>query len=182
MIEVDVHDRDDAAIPRVRGVEASAEAHLDDREVHALIGEPAVCEGREQLELGRLPEAARDAVDDRESLVDEPGEGPGVHDASADPEALAVRLEMRLRRLASPQSGLAENRRDERQDAPLPVRPADEGAAEPILRMTHPPEDRPGAPETEADPEPRPALELRERVRVGEAHPGTGGAILTGRG
>ena len=67
-------------------------------------------------------------------------------------------------------AGLAEDGAHEREDAPLPVRPRDEGAAEAALRVAHRAQDGARAPQAQPDTEPAATLDLGERVGVGEAH------------
>src|SRR6185369_17060536 len=62
VVEVDVRDRRDAAVPGMGRIEPSAEADLDEREVDALLGEPAEDDGGQKLELGRVAETPRDPV------------------------------------------------------------------------------------------------------------------------
>ena len=71
VVEIDVRDRGDAAVPRVRRVEAAAEADLDDGEVDRLAGEPGEGERRDQLELGRRAVAPGHGVGDREDCADD---------------------------------------------------------------------------------------------------------------
>ena len=130
VVQLDVRDRGDAAVPGVGGVQAAAEPHLDDREVHALVREPPEREGREELELGGFAVGPRDPLDSRGRLVHEPGERRGRDGHAGDLQPLAVRDEVRLGGLARAEPGLAQDAPDEREDAPLAVRAADEGAAD----------------------------------------------------
>ena len=64
VVEGDVRDRRHAAVPGMGRVEPAAEPDLDQRDLHALLGEPAEEHRGEELELGRLAVAPRDAVGD----------------------------------------------------------------------------------------------------------------------
>ena len=70
VVEGDVRDRGDAAVPGVRRVEPPAEPDLDERDVDAGFGEMAEDDRGQQLELGRLAVPSGDAVRDRQHRLD----------------------------------------------------------------------------------------------------------------
>src|SRR6185437_4004825 len=74
VVEVDVRDRGDAAVPGVGRVEAPAKADLHEREIDPLLRDPREDHGGQQLELRRLAEPAWQPVRGRDRVVDEPRE------------------------------------------------------------------------------------------------------------
>ena len=73
VVQPDVGEHRDAAVPRVRRIQPAAKAHLDQREVEPAAREVEEHHGGQQLELGRRAEPARDPVGDRQHLLDERG-------------------------------------------------------------------------------------------------------------
>ena len=168
MVEVDVRDRGDAAVPGVGRVEPAAEPDLDDGQVDPLLGEPAEGDGRQQLELGRRAGPAGDPSGRVEDLADEPGERRRVDEPAVDLEPLAVAHQVRLGGLGDAIAGGPQRRPGEGEDAALAVRAADERAAEGELRVAELAEERPGPAQPEPDPETTAVLEGPERLLVGE--------------
>jgi hypothetical protein len=147
-------------------VEPPTEPHLDEREIDPLLGEPAEDHRGQDLELRRRPEAARDPVGGSKHLPRQPGERRRVDRAPGDLHPLAVRDEVRLRRLARSQARGTHRRAGERQDAALAVRAGHEGPADAELWIAELAEERSGSPEAEVDPEAAPIGERAEGVRV----------------
>ena len=132
-----------------------------------LVGEPAEDDGGQELELGRVAEAARQAVGGRDRVRDEPGERGRVDRPAGDLEPLAIRHEVRLRRLAGAQPGRPERRPGEGQDAALAVRAGDQRAADAELGIAELAEEGPRPAEPEPDPEPAPLGQRREGGVIG---------------
>ena len=77
VVEVDVGDHRDAAVPGMRRVQPAAEPDLDERDVRPDLGEAGEDDGREELELGRLAVPAGDPVADAEHPLDQPAKSSG---------------------------------------------------------------------------------------------------------
>ncbi len=135
VVEIDVRDRGHSSVPGVGRVQPAAEPDLDERQVDAFLGEPAEDHRGEELELGRRTEPAGNAIGRGERLADEPGERGRVDRAPADLEALAVRHEVRLRRLAGAMAGRPERRSGQGQDTALAIRARDQGPPNRALRI-----------------------------------------------
>ena len=97
VVEIDVRDGRDAAIPGVGRVETAAEADLHEGDVEIRLGEMAEHDRRQQLEFGRVAEAPGHPVGDRQYLGDETGERLGVDRPPVDLDPLAIGDEVRLR-------------------------------------------------------------------------------------
>ena len=158
----------DAAVPGVGRVEPAAEPDLDDGQVDLLLGEPAEGDGRQQLELGCRPGPAGDPSRGVEDLADEPGERRRVDEPAVDLEPLPIAHQVWLGCLGDAVACGPQRRPGEGEDAALPVRAADERAAEAELRVAELVEERPGPAQPEPDPETTAVLEGPERLLVGE--------------
>ena len=128
--------------------------------------EPSERRGREDLELGRRRRAAPRPVRLAEHLVDDVCEVGGRDQLAVDDDPLAVAHEVRLRRLADAVTGLAQHRRDQRLDAALAVRPADQRPAQADVRIAQPLEQRPSPAEAKPDAESTARLKSAEDVPV----------------
>ena len=71
VVEIDVRDGRDAAIPGVGRVEPAAEAHLHERDVEIGLREMTEHDRRQQLELGRIPETPGDPIGEGQHLGDQ---------------------------------------------------------------------------------------------------------------
>ena len=130
VVEVDVGHHGHAAVPGVGRVEPAAQSHFHERDVEGLLGEPAEDDRGQQLELGRLAEAAGIRSAAAQDLAHEPGEVVGRDGAAVDHQSLAIGHEVRLGRLADAQPGGPQRGTGERQHAALAVRPGHERAAQ----------------------------------------------------
>ena len=177
MVERNVRDDRDPAVPGMSGVEPPAQPHLDHRQIDAGLGEPAECDRRQQLELRRLAVASGDAVGQGENLAGDAGERRRIHRHAIDLESLAVRDQVRLGRLAGPVSGGLERRAHEREDAAFAVRARDQRPSELTLRMAQAREQSPRPREPQVDPETAARPEGRQRLDVSE--PGAGQSFVS---
>jgi hypothetical protein len=167
VVEVDVRDRGDPAIPGVSGVEPAAQAHLDDGEVHAHVREVAERERRQQLELGRRAVAAGNLIGDRQPGADEAREIGRRDRVPGDPDPLAVADEVRLGSLACAIPLRGKAGANERHHAALAVGPADERAANSQLRVPQGRQQGPSPAQAQADPEAPTRLERGNRIGEG---------------
>ena len=94
-----------------------------------------------------------------EDLADEPGERRRVDEPAVDLEPLAIAHQVRLGGLGDAVAGGPQRRPGEGEDAALPVRAADERAAEAQLRVAELAQERPGPAQPEPDPETTAVLE-----------------------
>ena len=168
VVPVDVRDRRHAAIPRVRGIEAPAEADLDESQVHALVREPQEGDGGEELELADLAMAAGHPIRGGQDLLHEPGEGRGIDQALPDREPLPVRHEMGLGRAPDPVARRVEGRTRQGKHAALAVRAGHQRTPEGALGMAQLAEQAADPREAELDPEAPAALDRGERLAVGQ--------------
>ena len=122
VVERDVGDDRDTAVPGVGGVQPAAQAHLDEGQIEVRLRECQEDDGREELEFGGLAEPPRDPVGGREHAFDEPGERGRVDRVAVEHDPLAVGHEVRLRGLADPQPARPQGAARERQHAALAVR------------------------------------------------------------
>ena len=176
MVEIDVRDRRDTAVPGVGRVESPAEPDLDQGEIDRRLGEPAEGHGGQQLEFRRRPRAARDPGRRVEDLTDEPRERPRVDEPAIDLEPLAIAHEVWLGRLRDAVAGGLQGGPGQGEDAALAVRPCDECAPERQLGVAELGEERLRPAQPQMDAESATILEGPERLLVGEvAHvtPGT---------
>ena len=135
MVEVDIRDHRDAAVPGVRRVQPAAQAHLDKRHVDLLLREPAEQHGGQQLELRRRPVLGLDARRRAAAPATSRGERSGGDGPAVDDDPLAVGHEVGLGRLGDAVSGRPQRGSRERDDGALAVRPGDERAARRELRV-----------------------------------------------
>ena len=168
MVEADVGDHRDTAVPGVGRVEATAQPHLHQHDVRERVREVPEHDRGEQLELGRRAEASGHAVGERERGGHQAGERlrcdrPPVHD---DP--LPVRDQVWLGRLAHVVPGGPQGGSGQRDDAPLAVGPGDQRPTNGELGVTHRPEQRSDTSKAEADAVPAAGLDRRESRRIGE--------------
>ena len=168
MVEPHVRDHRHAAVPRVRRVQAAAEADLDQGDVEPGLREVAEHHRRQQLELRRRAVAPLDRVGHGEHLADQPGERRGLDRPPVDDDPLAVRDQVRLGGLADAVAGRAQRGSRERDDAALPVGAGDERAPDGQLRVAHRAQQGPHASEPEPDPEAAARLDRGERLGVRE--------------
>ena len=168
MVQVHVRDHGDPTVPGVGGVESAAKSDFDQGDIELLLREPPEDDRGQQLELGRGAEPWRQAVHGRQGLANEPGEVLRRHGSAVHHEPLPVGHEMRLGRLSHAQAGGPQRRAGEREDASLAVRPGDEGAAEPELRVAEFAQERAYSPKAQVDPEPTALGDRDERLIVGE--------------
>ncbi len=166
MVERDVGDRRDAAIPGVGRVEPATEPDLDQRDIEVRLGEVAEDHRRQQLELGRLAVAARDPVGDGQHRLDMAREVGDRDRPAVDRHPLAIRDEVRLGGLADPQPRGPQRAAGERQHAALPVGPRDQCATHGELRVAEGGEQGARPAESQPDPEPTPGGERRQRLVV----------------
>ena len=157
VVEGDVRDRRDAAVPGVRGVEPPAQADLDERDLDPLLGEPAEEHGREQLELRRRPVSTLVTTSCAHDLPNEPRERHRVDRPAVDLQPLAVADEVRLGGRPDPGPGCTQRGSGEGQDAALAIRAADERTPQLELRIAECLEERACPSQAQTDPEP-PAL------------------------
>jgi hypothetical protein len=182
VVEIDVRDRRDAAVPGMGRIEPASEPDLHQREIDAFVREPAEHDRGQELELRRIPESVGHAVGGRQCSPDETSEGDRVDRPAPDLEALPVRHEMRLRGFARTQAGRTKRGTGEGEDAALAVRPGDEGTADPELWIPELAQERPGPSEPELDPETAPFGESRDRGMVGRPRAWIVGSIGGGGG
>ena len=155
VVEVDVGDRGDPAVPGVGRVEPAAEPHLDQREVEPRLGEVAEDDGGQQLELGRWRRAAgaTRSASGRTSPTSRANVAASIgRPSTCDP--LPIGDQVRLWRLADPEPGGPQRAPGEGEDAALAVRARDERAADAELRVAELAEQgpRPAEPEPDAEP------------------------------
>jgi len=169
VIQGHVRDDRDAAVPDVGGIEAPSEAHLDQRDLHVRLREPAKDDRRQEFELGRFTVATGYAVGDGEDLADQSAERVRVDGPPVDDQALAVRDQVRLWRLADPEPGASKRTAGQGNDAALAVRTGDQRAAERVLWVTELAEQCPRPSKAEPDAETSASLEGRDGRLVGRA-------------
>ncbi len=167
MIQGDVGDRSDTAIPGVCRVEPAAQPDLDEGDVDPGFGELAEHERREQLELRRLAMAPCDAVGDSQDGVDVPREVVDADRVAVDGDALAIRHQVRLRRFADTETGGTQRAAGQGEDAALAVGPGHEGTAHGQMRVAERRQQCPCPPEPEPDPEPTARRERGEGLVIG---------------
>jgi hypothetical protein len=167
VVEVDVRDRGHAAVPGMGRVEPAAKPDLDDREVNAGIREVAERERGEELELRRRAVAPGDPVCDRQARPDEAREIGGGDGVAGDADPLAIAHQVWLRRLPGTIPGSREAGADERNDAALAVRPADERAADPLLGVPKRRQQGPGPSQAQPDPEAPACFQRDDRLGEG---------------
>ena len=148
-------------------VEPAAEPHLDDREVHVLLREPAEEHRGQQLELRGRPVPPLHPVGGSKHLTNEARERRRIDRPPVDLQPLPVADEMWLRRRPDPDSGRAQCAPGDGEDAALAVRPADERAANCELRIADGMEEGACSTETEANAEPAPFGQGRDRRVIG---------------
>ena len=151
MVEIDVGDDGDAAVPGMGRVEPATQPDLDEREVEPGLGEVAEDHRGQELELGRVAVAPRDPVRDGEDALDEPGEVVGAR--SGRPSmTIRSRYVTRWGFGVSPTRRPAARKRaaGQREDAALAVRAGDERPADGQLRVAELAEQGPGPPEARA--------------------------------
>ncbi len=153
MVERDVGDRRDAAIPDVCRVQPAPESDFDERDIGLLLREPAEDDRGEQLELGRVAVPSGHPVRDRKDLVDETRKRHGIDRPPVDLQSFAVAHEVWLGRRCHPVSGGLEGSAGECQHAAFPVCARDQRAAHGALRIAQFAQKSPRAPKPEPDPE-----------------------------
>ena len=168
VIQLDVGDDRHAAVPRVRRIQTSAEAHLDESDVDALLREPAEDHGGQQLEFCRLTEARGYPRGDREHSGDQAREVPGRDRVTVDLCPLAIADQMRLGSLAHSETAGPQGRAGERDDTALAIGAGHQRPAEPELRIVEGTQQRARAGKTEAHAEPAPLLKGSNGCRVGQ--------------
>jgi hypothetical protein len=166
VVEPHVGQHRDPAVPGVRRVQASAKAHLDQRDVRRDLREVPEHHRGQQLELRWRPQARGDPVGQRQDLLDQAGEGLGRDRPAVHDDPLPVRHEVGLGRLSHAIAGGPEGGPGERDDAALAVRPGDERAAHLELRVPERTQQGADPAEPEADPVSAAGLERGERGRV----------------
>ena len=174
MVEVDVGDDRDATVPRVGRIEAAAQPHLHERHVQVRLREVAEDHGRQKLELGRVAVAPGDAVGNGQDGLHVSGEVVDADRPPVDDDALAVRDEVRLGRLADAQPRRSQGAAREGQHAALAVGAGDERPANRELRVTESPEQGTGAAEAHPDPEPAASGKRGEGLVVVEGYRAVG--------
>ena len=182
VVEVDVGHDGDPAVPGMGRVQATAQPDLDEGDVQVGLREVAEDDRGQELELGRVAVPAGDAIgdgQDRRDVAGEVGHGDG---RAVDDDALAVRHEVRLGRLADAQPGRPERAAGDGQHAALAVRPGDEGAAHGELRVAELAQERAGPAQAEPDAEPTAVGERGQGRVVLERVVGCHGAGTVTRG
>jgi hypothetical protein len=166
VIESDVRDGGDPAVPGVRRVKAPAQPYLDQRDVDARLSEMAKDDRGQQFELGRLAVPIRYVIGDGEDGSDVSGEVRHGDGMTVDLDTLAVADKVRFRGLADAQPGRAKCRPRKCEDAALPVRPADQRPAHRSLWIAEGREKSPGPSKTEPDTEPASGRKRCQRVVI----------------
>ena len=168
VVERYVRDDGHSAVPGVRGVEPAAQPNLDNREIHAHLGEPQERDGRQQLEFGRVAVPAGHGFGLGQHPPGKTRERLAVNRHSADLQPLAVGHEMRLGRLADLVSGRGEGRPNEGQHAALAIRAGNQGAAEGTFGVIESGEQGLRSTKSEANAESTAGCERVERLGVAE--------------
>ena len=148
----------------MRRVEPSAQAHLHERNLDPLLGEPPEEHRGQELELGGGPVSAFDPLRGCQHLPDEPRERHRIDRPAVDLQPLAIGDEMRLGRRADSHPRGPQRAAGEGENAALAVRATDEGATQLALRITEGLQE--GACPTQSQPDPEPAS-LRQRANGG---------------
>ena len=163
---VEPHGRDGGHVggPGVGGIQPTSEAHLDDRDIDPPTGGPEEGRRREQLELGGRPERGLPRRAGAQDLLEEGIEGIRLDGLPVDGHALALAREVRARRLARGQARRPEDGGHHGRHAALPVRAADEDAAQRGLRVAQLGEQRTHALESKADADVATRPDARQRV------------------
>ena len=102
VVECHVGDGRDAPVPRVRGVESTTQANLDDGRVDPRPGEPEQCGTGQRLELGGWPMTSGEPVGRIEDLEDQRPEVGRRDGRAVDHDAFPVTDQVWLGCLAHP--------------------------------------------------------------------------------
>ena len=166
VVEVDVRDRGDAAVPGVGRVEPTAQPDLDERQVDAAARRTSgrrIAVSSSNSVGGPSRRATRSAA--AQDLVDEPRERRRVDRPAVDDDPLAVADEVRLGRLADAEAGGPQGAAGQRQDAALAVRARDERAADASCGSPSARSSARVRPRPEPDPEPAAVGQRAQRRR-----------------
>ncbi len=169
MIVLHVRDRGHAGVQDVRGIQPSAEAHLDQCQVDPRVGEVREGGGGEGFELGWWSQARADSLDRRRHRLERGGELLAADRAAIDGDPLAVADEVRLRHRPDPLSRLLEHGPRQGDDAALAVGAADQCSPQASLGMAELVEERLDALQAEADAEASAAAQGGHRAVVVQA-------------
>jgi hypothetical protein len=178
MIESNVRHHRHAAIPGVHGVQATAESNFNHRPINASSTKPIKDDPRKQFKLRYGANGALHLISGAKRALYRRRKREWGERLAVDPDAFAVRDEVRLRRAAMPHAPCAKCCRDEGADAPLPICPCDERAAHPALGVSERLKKRNGAlePESDAEAATRTDCNLCRRPRLWAATLCDGGA------
>ncbi len=171
MVQIDVRDRGNAAVPGMGRIEPPTEPDLDEREVDALVGEPAKDDRGQELELGRVAETPGQSVRGRDHVKHQASERGRVDGSTGDLQSLSIGHEVWLGGLAHAQAGSPQRGTAKGQDAALAVRAGDERAADAEVGIAELAQKGTGSSEAEADPESTAIAERGQGGMVGAPDP-----------